>query len=286
MTSPGRALLLGGLLAGSITVAFPATSLAQLPPACGTVTADTQLDADCLGPLTVAADDVTVDLGGHQVLCFNGTGIDVSDRHDVRIQNGQVNNCDMAVLLHGGGDHTVKGLAITSAFGVGIVIDDSADNLVQRVRVTGVRAFGIRVSGSDNRLEANELTGIVANGGTAIMLLAGATDTVVSRNLLTHNAVGIQVGGSSNLVQANRADHNQVGINVDGSENTIRKNVANDNALSGIQIGAVGTGNLVQANRARRNGIVDLADFPDGPCVLNTLDANHGRNLLDGCENG
>jgi len=286
MTLIGRSLVLAGVVAGSVAADAPRTSLAQGLPPCGTVTADTKLEADCLAPLTVAADDVTVNLGGHQVSCVGGTGIDVSDRWDVRIEKGQVNNCALAVLLSGGGGHTVRRLQITSAQGVGVVIDDSDDNLLQHVRVTGVRAFGVRVSGNNNRLESNELSGIVANGGTAILLLEGATDTAVRLNLLHNNALGIQVGGSANVVQANQANHNQVGINVDGSANTIRANGADDNALGGIQVGAGGTDNLLRGNRARRNGVYDLADFPDGPCTLNEWKANRGERLLDGCETG
>jgi parallel beta-helix repeat protein len=116
-----------------------------------------------------------------------------------------------------------------------------------------------------NRLDSNELSGIVANGGTAIQLLEGATDTAVRLNLLYNNALGIQVGGSGNVVQANKATHNQIGINVDGSANTIRANVADDNALGGIQVGAGGTDNLLRANRARRNGVYDFGGLPGRP---------------------
>src|SRR5439155_17399750 len=283
MTRIGPSLILAGLLAGA-TATFPAaTSVAQgLPPACGTVTADTRLVADCLAPLTVQADDVTVDLGGHQVLCVSpGTGVEVSDHWDVRIQNGQVNNCSISVRLHGGGGHTLSRLQISTGPGGGILIENSDDNLVRYVRVVGVRGFGIEVSGTDNRLRANELASIVSQGGTAIRLREGASETQVLHNLVHNNAVGIQVGGSGNLVQGNQADHNQIGINVDGSENIVRANLALDNALGGITVGAAGVGNLLQANRARANGIYDLADFPRDSCTLNTWKANSGERLLD-----
>lgn len=288
MTRIGPSLILAGLLAGATATGPAATSVAQgLPPACGTVTADTRLVADCLAPLTVQADDVTVDLGGHQVLCVSpGTGVEVSDHWDVRIQNGQVNNCSISVRLHGGGGHTLSRLQISTGPGGGILIENSDDNLVRYVRVVGVRGFGIEVSGTDNRLRGNELASILSQGGTAIRLREGASETQVLHNLVHNNAVGIQVGGSGNLVQGNQADHNQIGINVDGSENIVRANLALDNALVGIIVGAAGVGNLLQANRARGNGIHDLADFPPDLCTLNTWKANSGERLLDGCETG
>lgn len=66
----------------------------------------------------------------------------------------------------------------------------------------------------------------------------------------------------------------------------MRLNRVHDNALGGIQVGEGGTGNLLHANRARQNGVYDLADFPPGPCALNTWKANRGTHLLDGCETG
>jgi parallel beta-helix repeat protein len=292
MTRIGQCLFLAlvGLVAGAVAVGTPATSIAQaLPPACGTVMVDTTLRADCLAPLTVAADDVTVDLGGHQVLCLGGTGstgIDVSDRRDVRIQNGQVNNCSISVLLLRGGGHTLKRLQISSGPGGGVVIDDSDENLLRHVRVTSARGFGVRVSGRNNRLEANEMAGILSQGGTAIHLLPGASDTTVLLNLVHNNAVGIQVGGSANTVEVNEANHNQIGINVDGSANTVRANVADDNGLAGITVGGTGAGNRLQANRAHGNALYDLADFPPGPCMVNRWKSNRGARLLDGCETG
>jgi parallel beta-helix repeat protein len=288
MTRIRRWLMLTGLFTGLAAASAPAAGVAQeLPPPCGTVMADTTLAADCLAPLTVGADDVAVDLGGHQVLCVGpGTGVEVPDRRGVRVQNGQVNNCSLAVVLSGGGGHALKHLRITSGPGAGVVIDDSDGNLVRHVRILGVRGFGLRVSGRDNQLQANELAGIVAQGGTGIVLLSGATGTQVLLNDLHDNAVGIQVGGSRNVVEANEASQNQVGINVDGSANVVQANVAEGNGLAGIAVGADGTRNRVQDNEASGSGLYDLADFPPGPCRHNRWRNNAGVTLLDGCETG
>jgi hypothetical protein len=279
-----RWLMLTAVLIGPAVGLAPAAH-AQLPPPCGTVTEDTALDADCQAPLTVEADGVTVDLGGHQVLCISpGIGVDVTERRDVRVQDGQVNNCSQAVVLRGGGGHALKRLQITSGPGAGILIDGSDQNLVRHVRILGVRGFGIRVSGRGNQLQANELTGIVSQGGTAIVLLPEARETVVVLNNAHSNAVGIQVNGSRSLVEANEASHNQVGIDVGGGANVVHRNVAESNGLGGLTVG--GTRNLLADNEARGSGIYDLADFAAGACTANTWRGNQGEKLLDGCEAG
>jgi len=282
-----RRLALG--LVAVVAVGAATTAWAQLPPPCGDVFVDTTLTGDCQGPLTVAADDVTVDLAGHQVLCIMspGTGIMVSDRQDVRIRNGQVNNCGVAVLLQGGGGHIVTRLTISSALGVGVRVDHSDDNLLRNLRIAGVRAFGVEVSGENNRIKGNDLSGIVSNGGTAIRLLPEATGTTVRGNRLHQNAVGIEVSGPDNIVRNNVASHNTIGILISGSENAIRNNTANDNSEVGILLTEdAGPDNRIRGNRARRNQLHDLADFPTGLCTTNVWRDNRGTLLLDGCEAG
>jgi parallel beta-helix repeat protein len=281
-----RRLALG--LVALIAVGAATTAWAQLPPPCGTVVVDTSLTGDCQGPLTVDADDVTVDLKGHQVLCISpGAGIMVFGQQDVWIRNGQVNNCGVAVWLQGGGGHIVTRLTISSALGVGVRIDHSDDNLLRNLRIAGVRTFGVEVSGEDNRIEWNELSGIVSNGGTAIRLLAEATGTTVRGNRLHQNVVGIEVSGPDNDVRNNLASHNTIGILVRGSENSIRSNTANDNSEVGILLTEdAGPDNRIRGNRTRRNQRYDLADFPPGLCTTNIWMDNRGTLLLDGCELG
>jgi hypothetical protein len=280
-------LVVAAVLAAS--VASSRIAVAQdSPPACGTVVADIRLDADCLAPLAVAADDVAVNLAGHTVMCATAgtTGIEVVDRRNVRVHHGQVRDCSVSILLQGGGGHTLSRLEITSGPGGGVMVEDSDDNVLRHLRVVGTRGFGVRVSGRGNQIQASELASIVAQGGTAILLVESATDTRVVLNHVHDNAVGIQVGGSGALVEANEAIGNQIGINVDGAGNTVRANEADDNHLAGLTVGAGATGNRVRANRAHGNALYDLADFAPGPCSLNSWRANQGEKLLDGCETG
>jgi hypothetical protein len=282
-----RSLVLAALLAAPAAPGVVPGARAQLPDPCGTVTDHLTLAADCLGPLTVAADGVRLDLGGHRVLCLGGgTGIEVSGRERVRVRNGQVSECGVAVRLQGGGGHTLTDLVVTSGPGAGIVVEDSDHNTLRHLLITGVRGFGLEVSGVGNRVEANQLSGIVSQGGTAIRLLDGAVATRVRLNLVQSNAVGIQVGGRRNIVHRNDANRNQVGISVEGRANLVRANVADDNGIAGLVIAEDGVDNILRGNRAGGNAVYDLADFPPGACTENTWARNEGERLLDGCEAG
>jgi parallel beta-helix repeat protein len=92
---------------------------------------------------------------------------------------------------------------------------------------------------------------------------------------------------SGNVFSGNRQD----GLEVWGTGNTIRANSADDNGNDGITAGMVpegtlGVGNTYQGNSAFGNGGFDLADYPPGPCILNTWIANRGVKLYNGCEDG
>src|SRR5437867_8357679 len=68
---------------------------AQAIADCGTITASTTLTADCAAPLVVGASGITVNLGGHSVLC-NGSpfvfdGIEIPDGvSSSTVMNGSV----------------------------------------------------------------------------------------------------------------------------------------------------------------------------------------------------
>lgn len=101
------------LLGISLAVALSAQS-----PACPTITRSTKLSANCTGPLTVAADNVFLDLGGRTVACTAEspwTGIDVTDRRGVRIENGNVSDCVRGINLVRGGGHSIRKVSLRRA---------------------------------------------------------------------------------------------------------------------------------------------------------------------------
>jgi parallel beta-helix repeat protein len=119
------------------------------------ITEDTTLDADVAcerGPaLVIAADDITVDLGGHTVTGgsdpgHRGPGILFRGVTGASVRNGTVENFDAGVVVDGGSANVVESLIVQDnvgspdgELGDGIVIDNSRDN---RIRANVVRRNG------------------------------------------------------------------------------------------------------------------------------------------------
>lgn len=244
-------LLLQGDYAG------PIYEIATL--ACGQeITEDTTLDSDLVcagGPaLVVAADNVTLDLGGYTVSASadtvgSGPGIVLQGVTGVTVRKGTVQNFGAAVVIAGGGNNVVQNLtcqdnvgSVGGDFGDGIVVDNS----------------------SENRIEGNTVR---RNGPYSGISLLGESrhnqvlDNIVSDNNMLHlgdpsagrQAMGIRMEGP-------KADHNTVSGNtvtgsgadgivvlptcIPGSEpecagsppnqhNLITNNISNDNGTSG-----------------------------------------------------
>jgi parallel beta-helix repeat protein len=126
------------------------------PPAGGAeITEDTTLDADVAcerGPaLVIAADDITVDLGGHTVSGgsepgLRGPGILFRGVSGASVRNGTVERFDAGVVIDGGSANVVESLIVQDNIGSpdgelgdGIVVNNSRDN---RIRANVVRRNG------------------------------------------------------------------------------------------------------------------------------------------------
>lgn len=111
------------------------------------ITEDTTLDSDLLcagGPaLVIAADNVTLDLGGYTISASadtvgGGPGILLQGVNGVTVRKGTVQNFGAAVVISGGGNNVVQNLTVQDNvgsvgedFGDGIVIDNSSENRIQ-----------------------------------------------------------------------------------------------------------------------------------------------------------
>ena len=175
----------------------------------------------------------------------------------------------------------------------GVVFDfGSSDNAVTNSDISYNGRFGIYFfqgtssSGSNrNRIESNSVNYNVASG------MIPASDNIVRNNEVNANGnYGILVVQNGNQIKSNRMDDNSyTGIAVLGNNNTIELNRANRNGSGGITAGitpeaSTANGNIFRSNRAFNNGGFDLADYPPGPCTLNTWLGNRGATLYDGCE--
>ncbi len=249
---------------------------------CGAVvTTSVQLAAD-IGPchdhaIVVGADNITIDLNGHQVFGEGGmvvvhqaSGV-FSDNHTgVVVTNGTIHHMYHGVRIRRGSHNLVTNVtARDNAGGNGIVFETSTDNVASFNTIfrnsgfAGMATFNTnslpgqsaaRNTFTDNIVYLNNSHGITIENGTG---------HVVRRNQIVRNArdgIGLFNGVSSILVDANQLSQNGAnGINVraGANGNTVRSNQVSRNGGRGIQVS--GESNQIVANIASGN-LLDLLD--------------------------
>lgn len=258
LRTPGRLLLAVMVIALFAVTAAPAYASHV---GCGSViTTDTTLDSDvgpCVGDgLVVAADGVTLDLGGHTVSgAGTGAGVRVARHTGVEVTGG-----------------TIEG------FHTGLVLDEADGNHIWSLTLRDNLRQGITVAGSDaNVVEKNSL---IDNDGDAIRL--GLSDgNVVRKNVAVGNVFGIGVADFSdgNLVEKNTVSDTRVfGIAVFSTsiDNRVEKNDVRGTLLGdGIIVAADSSGTQITKNVANSNGDdgIDI-DNPSTTITANTANDN------------
>lgn len=205
-----------------------ATQFFYQAPQCGMViTQSTQLSGDigpCYSGLTVAANNITLDLGGFRLFGFqtprDGSfpGIDLVNRSGATVQDGTVSGFDAGVHIAGGSGNTVAQMNIqdnigpnnvfTSEFGDGIMIEHGSRNnqIVHNVvNHNGVfDGIGVFDGGSDgNTIAFNTVEntvgppgmgpageGIIINGASGSGVSTAIRGTVVEHNVVSNSASG------------------------------------------------------------------------------------------------
>jgi parallel beta-helix repeat protein len=220
--------------------------------ACGTITSSTTLSSDCAAPLIVGAGGITVDLGGHTVLCSGAPGeigIDVGSWSDVQVENGSVSGCEEGVLADGGDSNQFVALSLTGN-NVGFEISNSVSSTIARSEVMN-----------------SPFTGV---------LLFQTTGFLVHRNTVSSSGIGIfDNGGTNNVISSNRASFgvgiSDVGILVNAQSDVVVRNSTVGNG-TGIWVSEPLGGNRLLANTSMQNGL-DMRDDAPG-CDANVWKAN------------
>jgi parallel beta-helix repeat protein len=189
----------------------------------------------------------------------------------------------------------MHGLAATQNDFDGVVFDfGSSENAITASDISQNGRFGIYFfqgpsggfpSAAGNRIQSSTIS---ANGASGLI---PSDDNVIRGNDISNNGnYGILVTRNTNVVQANRIGGNHyTGIAVLGSDNAILANTVAGSGIDGITAGLAPeipgpADNVFQANISSGNARYDLADFPPGPCALNTWKSNQGVTMYDGCE--
>ena len=271
---PASSLLRLGVLvaaAGCVLGAAPAASARGAVGSavqCGMrIEQDFTLGTDllsCRGDgLVVAADDITVNLGGH-VVAGQGlrasAGVRVAGVRGVTVTGGVVRQFGKGIVLSAAPDGHVVHNRITDSYDEGVFTDAASTGTQiesNEVSGSGVGSGATWADGIDARGDALVVRGntIVDNHDDGIDV-GGAGVTVDGNSVDGSGQDGIDVDGHGSLVQNNTSTHNGddgIGVGRNASTVTIRDNVANDNVDMGIQPIA-GTAIDGGGNRASGNG--------------------------------
>jgi parallel beta-helix repeat protein len=279
------------------------------------ITRDVRLDADLLNcrgnGLTVAADGITIDLGGHTVDGV-GRGVGVfngqwGDGHrDVTIRNGTVRGFKVGVRS-GARETRVYGLAVmrNAAGGIAlrsrecrversIVTDNGYGHGIFVGGVSGCHVIGNRVSGhlgagieaSRSRAHVIERNRVWDNRQAGI-LLAGTAGVRVARNAVNSNdgpGIWLFDGATANQVLDNTLAANVRGIQVtlDGAGNLIDGNTVSGSVESGIRLAGTAAGNTLTDNLVVLSGMdgIGLAESPDARVERNSVHDNRRDGIF------
>lgn len=267
---------------------------ASAPVACGTlITTDTRLSAD-VGPcpgvgLVVAADGITLDLGGHEVLG------DTEARSTGAI--GPFGRDQPGILLRRVSGVTVTNGTVTG-FDAGVAVMGGGGNTVRRITAAGNVNYRM-VTGRDARLEdIDPVTGPFCWFGDGISVF-NSNDNVLSENVTRGNGPfsGIALVGFSdhNVVRNNRTVGNNVVNKVPGTDpdpvdvvgNSICGGIGQDQPAPeprgrlvqdiGIRVEGPGADhNLVEGNQVRDNGLAGIMVHG----VIAAFGPSNGHNVV------
>ena len=221
-------------------------------------------DLDCGGDaVTIAADGVTLDLGGHLVSSQFGAAIASTGYSATTIENGGVGSAASAVVLTDAHNDTVRDIHGGSDVSM-VVFKGGLHNEVIHSRLGG-SLTGPNISIVGERRDSVELNTIFGNAADAIAIDHGSQNVVVG-NLVEQQTV--LVTGDKNDLRYNRVfSAGGSGFDVSGSRNVLANNVASGNGTFGLAADADGIkvrtpGNVLVGNVADRNAGYGIDAFP------------------------
>jgi parallel beta-helix repeat protein len=114
---------------------------------------------------------------------------------------------------------------------------------------------GIRIMGNsiNNSIIENKIYEIKTSTGNAIWIYLGASNNIISGNIISNNSVGIKVDMSgSTTISENYISSNEMGIWLSGSQNRI---VRNEIINNGVGVNDFIGGNFIQHNNFVNNSV-------------------------------
>jgi len=250
---------------------------------CGAVlTEDTQLDSDLVDcpddGLVIGADNITLDLNGHEITGAGSpgsAGIRNEGYNGVTIEDGRI----------------LAPIGLDFGFETGILLIGVHANRVRHVSVTG-GSYGIALFNSvENRIRRSGAIGGAFNEcdaptGVAIALFESDHNLILRNSgQLSDFGIGV-VGSRDNRIHENEvapldSDGNQcVGIALFRADDSdVEDNVAANNDHDGILVKRRSDGTLLRANTAVFNGLDDGIDANNPDTTIADNVANHNGDL-------
>jgi parallel beta-helix repeat protein len=192
--------------------------------------------ADLHYPIVIERDNIVVDGAGFTLQGTgspNSTGIDLTVRTNVTINNAHIDYFDYGIWLNYSSRNELSGNSITNNR-VGIFFEYSSNyNSVSGNNITANTNYGIELCSSGNSISGNNIT----NNGYCGIYLSGtylkiASNNTVSGNNITNNMNGVWSGyfTSNNCISGNNVTNNgYCGIDLHSSGDTVSGNTIANN---------------------------------------------------------
>lgn len=297
-----RALILAALI-------LPAAAQSQegeLQP-CGTITKSLRLKRDCLAPMIIAQDNITVDLEGHTVWGvppLRSGSIDVVERRGVTIKNGSIKSITAVDDRYGlnivfGGGHTIRNLKVEK---LGVRIKEVDHTVVKRVAVSTSQVFpnasnsSFNFVGKQSRISKVTSAGLLSSGAViageglvvtgndfrsedfcGLFLSTESTDRSIFRgNTLVSSATDKRMGGLcaigySSLIKGNTILGVATGLNLPSTADAfiIRNNYISSNPTIAPDAVDIRAGISACTNTWKNNKFEtdSEGDGPDAGCI-------------------
>ncbi len=206
------------------------------------------LVADLQGTITLAADGLKLDGGGHTLTARPGdqVGVGAAGRRGLKVENLTVRGFEVGIQVKGGADNAVRkvkavaGLRVAGRPSCGILLDGAQHDVVDDNDVEDNAGSGICLDGAKrNHLGKNK---VLRNQEAGIVLVSSDRNTI-ARNTIGGAANALSTGvdlfaSSDNLILGNDVDANRsraVGL-VTSDRNLVTFNILTANVGGGVVI--------------------------------------------------
>jgi len=210
-----------------------------------TYTLTSNITSDVSG-IVVERDNIVLNGGNHPIVGgTSGFGVDVSNKNNVTVRNMLIQGFEIGIFLKDSYQCILTNNTVTGSHAFGIALSSSSreralKSMVSENIVTANINVGIVVTGSDNRLVENRVTG---NGWTGIDVggsWVGCSASTIEMNTIDGNGGdGIRVYKSSGtIITDNFLSTNYAGVLVHGSStnNVLKRNSISQSATSNFYV--------------------------------------------------